>query len=255
MSSGTRARRTGVGKVLDRRRSVRGFTLAELVVVMALFGFAAVVGGPFIFRIMKRERLRSTASEIYSQVLATRMQAVKRNVPVVLFIDLPNRQIISWAEVAPFDFVQGGNEPTISQWNMPAWLIFSFAPGGATDGANAVSFDTYLGKGALVDRIIFQGDGTLLQPQAANSAQPARPGTYTATVPSGSINCVANQCRGIYISDQDQAADPHRNVFRISVDDFGISGKASLLMYLPTSSGGNGGETDYVPGNPWPWND
>jgi type II secretory pathway pseudopilin PulG len=226
--------------------------MIELVIVLALIGLAVVVGAPFIFRILKRERLRSTASEIYSQVLATRMQAVKRNAPVVLFVDLTNRQIISWADLPPNNYIQDASEPTISQWEMPGWLIFSLAPGGGTNAANAVSFDTYLGNGALVDRIIYLGDGSLLQPQAANSAAPARPGTYTATVPNGSINCVASQCRGIYISDLDQSNDPHRNVFRISVDDFGITGKASLLMYLPT---GNGGETNYVPGSPWPWND
>jgi len=243
--------------VLSRREGrVRGFTLAELVITMALIGMAAVVGTPFIFKMMRRERLRSDVSEIYSQVLAARMQAVKRNSPVVLSISLTNRQITSWAEVPPYDYVQQPlNEPTISQYQIPPYLVFSFAPGGATDGVNAVSFDTYLGNSGLVDMIIFQGDGSLLQPQAANSAQPARPGSYTTSVPNGSINCVSNKCRGIYISDLDQSADPHRNVFRISVDDFGISGKASLLKYLPTSAGGNGGEVNYVPGSPWPWLD
>jgi Tfp pilus assembly protein FimT len=222
---------------------------------MALIGFGAAVAGPFIFKIMKRERLRSDASEIYAQVLAARMQAVKRNNPVVLFFDLPNRQIISWADLPPNNFTQDVNEPTINRYQVPSYVLFSFAPSGVTDGPNAVSFDTYLGNAAVVDRIIFRGDGTLLQPQATNSAQPARPGTYTTTVPNGSINCVSSQCRGVYISDRDSSADPKRNVFRISVDDFGISGKASLLKYLPPGAGGNGGEVNYVPGSPWPWLD
>jgi prepilin-type N-terminal cleavage/methylation domain-containing protein len=241
-----------------RWRQSRGFTMAEVVITSALIGILTAVASPLIFRMMRRERLRSHASEIYSQVLAARMQAVKRNTPVVLFFDLPNRDIISWAEVAPFDYVQNpATEPTLSYWQIPKYLLFSFAPGGLTDGANAVAFDTYLGNAAIVDKIIFLGDGTLLQPQAANSARPARPGTYTASVPFGSVNCVASVCRGVFISDFDLNSDPHRNVFRISVDDFGVSGKASLLKYLPPAptAGGNAGEVNYVPGNPWPWLD
>src|SRR5262249_1707381 len=241
MTSGIRVRQIGAGDAIScRRRWIRGFTLAELVITLGLIGMAAVVGTPFIFKIMRRERLRGHATEIYSQVLAARMQAVKRNTPVVLFFDLPNRDIISWAEVAPFDYVQNpATEPTISYWQIPKYLLFSFAPGGATNGPDAVSFDTYLGNSGLKDMIIFQGDGSLLQPQATNSVRPARPSAYTSSVPFGSINCASNQCRGVYISDFDQSADPHRNVFRISVDDFGISGKPSLLKYLPNSAGGN----------------
>src|SRR5215831_1271581 len=116
------------GNVFSRRqRRVRGFTLVELIITLALIGIAAVVGTPFIFKIMKRERLRGYATEIYSQVLAARMQAVKRNSPVVLFFDLANRRIISWAEVPPFDYVQNvATEPTISQWEVPKYLLFTF---------------------------------------------------------------------------------------------------------------------------------
>jgi prepilin-type N-terminal cleavage/methylation domain-containing protein len=257
MTSLTRVRQVGAGEAISyRRRRIRGFTLAELLIVMTLIGIAAVVGTPFIFKIMRRERLRGHATEIYSQVLAARMQAVKRNTPVVLYFNLTTREVISWAEVAPFDYIQQPlTEPTIGYWQIPKYVLFTFAPGGATDGVNAVSFDTYLGNSGLKDRIIFQGDGSLLQPQDPNSARPAKPSTYTSTVPYGSINCVSNQCRGVYVSDADQSNDPHRNVFRISVDDFGISGKPSLLKYLPPSAGGNGGECNYVPGSPWPWLD
>jgi Tfp pilus assembly protein FimT len=237
------------------RRRMQGFTMAEIVIVAGLLAIMILVVAPAIFRIFKREKLRSAVQEVYAQVLAARMQAVRRNLPVVMFIDLVNRDIISWADLPPNDYIQNVGEPTINKWHIPEFIVFSFAPSGTTDDAKSVSFDQYIGNAALVDRIIFQGDGTLLAPQAANSVQPARPGTYTTTVPVGSINCTGNQCRGIYISDRDSSFDPKRNVFRISVDDFGSSGKASLTKYLPLSLGGNGGETDYVPGSPWIWNE
>ena len=79
--------------------------------------------------------------------------------------------------------------------------------------------------------------------------------TLTATVPNGSINCntASSRCRGIYMSDHTTTGDVNdRNTFRISVDDFGQTGRASLLKWIPTSEGGNAGEYDYVPG-PWKW--
>ncbi|HEY6931001.1 MAG TPA: type II secretion system protein [Thermoanaerobaculia bacterium] len=232
-----------------------GFTLLEIIVVLGILGIMLLVAAPLIFRIYKRERLRSTVQEVYAQVLAARMQAVRRNTSVVVFFDLTNRDIISWADLPPNNYTQDVAEPTINKWHIPEFVIFAFAPSGATDGPRAVSFDQYIGNAALVDRVIFQGDGTLLAPQAANSVQPAKPGTYTTTVPVGSVNCAGNRCRGIYMSDRDSSFDPNRNVFRISVDDFGSTGKASLTKYLPLSLGGNAGETNYVPGSPWIWNE
>ena len=102
--------------------------------------------------------------------------------------------------------------------------------------------------------IVWRGDGTILPPQDAGSKAPRRPTAYTAAVPSGSIDCNPGQnCRGIYLSDNDLTGDVNnRNTFRISVDDFGATGKASMLKWLPTPEGGNAGEVNYVP-SPWKW--
>jgi len=78
----------------------------------------------------------------------------------------------------------------------------------------------------------------------------------TASVPHGSIDCnPTTRCRGIYIADNNQTGfTSNRNVFRISVDDYGRTGRVSLLKWLPASDGGNAGENNFVPG-PWVWAD
>lgn len=230
--------------------------MIEMLVVLVIAGVLAAISAPFIERIIRHERLRSAVREVYSVVLAARMNAVKRNAQVIVKFDLANRTIYSWADNLPYNYTQDAGEDTLSIYSVPAWIYFRQAPNGSgVDSASAVAFDTYNGNVGLVDMIIFRGDGTILPPQSAVSARPLKPGTFTATVPSGSIDCNAagGICRGVYMSDQPLGgANPDHNTFRISVDDFGSSGRASLLKWISTAEGGNGGEANYVPA-PWNW--
>jgi prepilin-type N-terminal cleavage/methylation domain-containing protein len=67
------------------RRS-EGFTLVELLVVLALIAIAALVGMPWLIKIGQRSQLRSAASEIQTTLLAARIKAVKRNQQVNIMI-------------------------------------------------------------------------------------------------------------------------------------------------------------------------
>jgi Tfp pilus assembly protein FimT len=193
-------------------------------------------------RVMRHSRLRSAVREIYSIVLATRMQAVKRNSQVVMFVDLAHNRVVTWADKTPYNYVQDANEPTINSYVVPAYVYFE-----------SVSFDTYEGSKKRVDEIVFRGDGTLVQPENKSSRLASRPTPYTAIVPAGSVNC-KKACRGIYVSDKPASDLGAKNIFRISVDDFGPSGRASLLKLLPADQGANSGEVNYVP-PPWTWVD
>lgn len=238
-----------------RNRS-RGFTIIETLIVIVLIGITALLVLPLVNSTLRHERLRSTVREVYSIVLAARMQAVKRNTNVIVAFDLPNHDITSWAENLPLNFARDPGELILQSYHVPDFVYFRFAPVGlGVNSQSSVAFDTYQGNAAFVDMVIFQGDGTLLAPQAAGSGRPLRPSAYTATVPNGSVNCNSGggRARGIYMSDTTTTGDvDDRNTFRISVDDFGSTGKASLLKWLPSPAGGNAGEYNYVPG-PWKW--
>ncbi len=154
------------------------------------------------------------------------------------------------------NFVQNVGEPTIGRYAVAQQLgVFFLNPANPSDPTRGIAFDTYNGSGALVDLIAFRGDGTIVSPQAAYCARPAKPGAYTAKVPSGSINCAAGDCRGIYITNDPGTSVTKRDAFRISCDDFGSNGKVSVLKWLPQTDGGNAGEVNFVPGTPWIWLD
>lgn len=229
--------------------------MIETLVVLVLAGILAAISAPFIQRTVRHERLRSSVREVYAIVLAGRMQAVKRNTQVVVKFDLANRTVYSFADNLPYNYVRDAGEEMLSVYRVPEWIYFRQAPtGAAVDDAAAVAFDRYNGNAALVDMIVFRGDGTILPPQSGASVRPVKPGTFTATVPTGSVDCNGGAgCRGVYMSDEPLTGDtPNRNTFRISVDDFGASGRASLLKWISTPEGGNGGEANYVPA-PWNW--
>lgn len=230
--------------------------MPETVIVVAILGVAAVFAAAYLRSIVKRERLKSVVKEVCSIVLATRAEAMRRGQNCVMFVDPVTRVIRVWADTQPYDYLQDAGEGTLIEFAIPQNIYFRLAPAGALNGPNAVCFDGYLGNPALVDRIVFKPDGTLDPPQDPNCRAPLRPAAYTATVPPGSVNCnPEQQCRGIYISDGSESGDvANRNTFRISVDDFGPTGTVSLLKWVPTSMGGNGGENNYAP-PPWRWVD
>lgn len=221
---------------------IRGFTTIEVAVVVALVAIVTSVTLPQLSRAMRHARLRSAVREIYAAVLATRMQAVKRDSQVVMFVDVRLGRVRTWADKTPYNYTQDANEPTINSYTIPKYVY-----------VQRVVFDTYGGDKKIKDMIVFQGDGTLVDPQKKGVKQAVRPTPYTKSVPPGSVDCKGN-CRGIYISDKADSDEAIQNIFRISVDDFGSSGRASLLKKITKEQGGNNGETNYVP-PPWTWVD
>jgi hypothetical protein len=235
-----------------RLASESGITSVEMVVATAIFASVFLFTLGYLYTIVHRERMKTAVREIYSLTLATRMQAVRRDSNVVLQIDIANRELTSWADAPPSNFVRDASEPILNAYRVPVYVSFR-ALTGPLDGPDSIAFDGYGGEASLVDRLVFRSNGSLLPPQAANSRPATRPAEFTADVPSGSVNCRSVGCRGIFLADR--AADgSSRNLFRISVDDFARIGKASLLKWLPPEQGGNSGERDFVP-PPWKWED
>lgn len=70
-------------------RRLRGFSLVEMLIVIAIMGLILAIGIPFFGTILHRSRVDGVAREIDMTVLAARLQAIKRgqNVGVVISTD------------------------------------------------------------------------------------------------------------------------------------------------------------------------
>jgi len=238
-----------------RRSSPRGLTRVEGVVLLALLGIVALFGVTYLRAIPRRERILRAARDVQTLLLSARASARQRHKQVVVWIDGRSRRIICWADDNA-NYVQDAGEPTLAEQRIPSFLALrAVASGEPSDGPSAVCFDGYGGNASLSDRVVFQADGTVADPQRHECGSPRAPRHFSAAIGPGSIDCDPNgRCRGIFLTDTGAGASPAPDAFRVGVDDPGQPGTVTILKWLPASQGGNPGENNFVP-PPWRWSD
>ena len=66
-------------QMLNSRHDNRGFTIIELMVVLALVGVMAAIAAPSFSNMIKTTRIKGVASDLHMSLLKARSEAVKRN--------------------------------------------------------------------------------------------------------------------------------------------------------------------------------
>ena len=82
-------------------REDRGFSLVELMIVLAIMATLALVAMPWLYKISQRQELKSAAFEVETTLLAARMRAGKHNQPVSVQIDSTSPVQLSTIEPPP----------------------------------------------------------------------------------------------------------------------------------------------------------
>lgn len=90
----------------QHNRAGSGFSLVELLVVVAIIAVVSLVAAPWFVRISQRNQLRSAAREVQSTLLAARMSAARGGVPAsVRITPAPSgaafHTVETWLEATP----------------------------------------------------------------------------------------------------------------------------------------------------------
>lgn len=65
-------------------RSVAGFTIAELMIVVVIVGILTAVAAPSFTEAIEKQRARSSASDLHAALTRARSEAIKRNADITL---------------------------------------------------------------------------------------------------------------------------------------------------------------------------
>jgi type IV fimbrial biogenesis protein FimT len=67
-----------------RLRRAAGFTLAEMLIVVAILGILSAIAAPSMADMIRTQRLRTAAFDIFAALTLARSESIKRNVPVTI---------------------------------------------------------------------------------------------------------------------------------------------------------------------------
>ena len=93
---------------IHRNSSHRGFTIFELLIVMAIMGVMATLFAPNFLRLVHRAKLTGTAQKLEVTLRSARQAAIRYNVQAVVRINQVNEEIIYFVDV---DGVNIGDPP------------------------------------------------------------------------------------------------------------------------------------------------
>jgi type IV fimbrial biogenesis protein FimT len=129
------------------RRVDDGFSLVELLVVVAIVALCALIATPWLARMSRRSQVGGAASEIQSTLLAARMRAVRLNAPASVLIVTagPSLAAHSIQTIEP-------DPPAPTPTPMPARLL--------TISSEAITFISLPAAG----KVTFDGNGRRIFP-------------------------------------------------------------------------------------------
>lgn len=138
-------------------KTQRGFSLVEVMVTLSIIVILASAGAPAMQDFLTNQRLKGAASDLYTDVLRTRSEAIKRNTTVTL---VPNG---NWA----------------AGWSLPS----------PVEGAPVLL------SHAALSNVSVTGPASLTY-TGAGRVQGASPPKFSLSAPNGKARCIAVDLSG-----------------------------------------------------------
>lgn len=107
-----------------RHRAERGYTLAEMLVVVVIIGISAAVAVPAMGTFFKAYRIRTASDQLVGHLRAARQIAVSQRLPVTFTIDATGKTY-------SFTYTIPGQPATVESFELPNEVTVSNTPSGA----------------------------------------------------------------------------------------------------------------------------
>jgi type IV fimbrial biogenesis protein FimT len=145
-------------------RDQRGFTLIEMLVVLALVAILMFISAPAIYNAVRQSKLRGITQEVTTLMRQARLDAIKSSAQAVVKIvpadatnPIPSVQAFSDRNA---DGLLSAGEPVLATFPLPKGVTF-MAPDSTVDAASVSGFSPDPGGGGLAKIALFQRDGSV----------------------------------------------------------------------------------------------
>lgn len=107
-----------------RHRAERGYTLAEMLIVVVVIGLSAAVAVPAMGTFFKAYRVRSASDQLVGHLRVARQIAVSQRLPVTFTID-------ATGNTYSFTYTIPGEAATVEAFELPPHVTVANTPSGA----------------------------------------------------------------------------------------------------------------------------
>lgn len=129
-----------------RARPARGFTLPELLAVVAITAIMATVAAPSLSELVASQRAKGAATDIFTALLRTRSEALKRNTEVSLVPKTAGTWGAGWSVAHPrVATVMLLDHGAVTGATISGPASVAYLPNGRIRGAVAPNFDVQVG--------------------------------------------------------------------------------------------------------------
>lgn len=133
------------------RRSCRGFTLVELLTVVAVVAVLSTLAGPPMLNLIATQRVRAVASDLHLTLMKARGEAIKRNASVTVA-----RSGSNWHEGWQINDPEGG--AALSTVSVPAGVTITNSP-----AASSVVYGSNGRTSASTSFVVTSSSGTAVR--------------------------------------------------------------------------------------------